>query len=161
VPNQVLRAVELVTRAGAGASLAFAGVAMFTQVVMRYVFSAPLVWPEELATLLLAWITFLGAAAVQADDSHLGIDTLRAYLAPRGKVVLDLFRRGTIIVCCIVLTVQGLALSQRMWPLEFPALGITRSLLYLSVPIGFGVSLVFALRSLIRREPPRSGALEP
>ena len=41
-------------------------------------------------------------------------------------------------------------------PLEFPAMGVPRSLLYLSVPVGFAFSLLFALRSLLRRDKPHN-----
>jgi TRAP-type C4-dicarboxylate transport system permease small subunit len=126
------------------------------QVVARFVFAAPYSWAEELAVLLFAWITFLGAAAVQRDDSHLSIDTLRSQLSPRGARTLDVVRRLAIVACCAVLIWQGVALSMRMWPLEFPAMGVSRSLLYLSVPVGFAFSLVFALRSLRTGAAPRS-----
>ena len=104
-------------------------------------------------------LIFLGAAALQADDSHLSIDTMRHYSPPAMQRLLDLFRRFVIAACSALLVYQGIALSARMWPLEFPAMGVTRSLLYLSVPIGFAFTLLFALRGAVRREPP--GAVEP
>lgn len=152
----ILRLVERLVRLGAGTALAASGTAMFLQVIARYVFSAPIVWAEEFAVLMFAWITFLGAAAVQADDSHLSIDTLRNRVGDRAQRCLDAFRRLTIIGCSAVLIHQGIALSLRMASLEFPAMGVSRSLLYVSVPVGFAFSLLFALRSLVRREAPRS-----
>jgi TRAP-type C4-dicarboxylate transport system permease small subunit len=148
------RALDRLVRFGAGAALAAASLVMLLQVSARFVFSAPFSWPEELATLLFAWITFLGAAAVQRDDSHLSIDTLRTHVSPPARRRLDALRRVVIAACCAVLVYQGIALSLRMWPLEFPALGVTRSLLYLSVPVGLACALVFALRSLRTGEPP-------
>ena len=34
------------------------------QIILRYVFNAPLIWSEELAKLMIVWIAFLGAAVV-------------------------------------------------------------------------------------------------
>jgi TRAP-type C4-dicarboxylate transport system permease small subunit len=147
-------AAERVVALGAGIALALAGAAMFAQVVARFVFAAPFVWAEEFAVLMFAWITFLGAGAVQADDSHLSIDTLRGALPPRGKVVLDALRRGVIAACSGVLIWQGIALSQRMAPIEFPAMEITRAWLYASVPVGFAFVLLFALRQLVAPHAP-------
>jgi TRAP-type C4-dicarboxylate transport system permease small subunit len=148
------RALEWLVRLAAGTALAASSAAMFAQVIARFVFSAPFVWAEEFAVLMFAWITLVGAAAVQADDSHLSIDTLRTQLPPHGRRWLDALRRVTIAACCLVLIWQGIALSARMWTLEFPAMGVSRSLLYLSVPVGFAFSLWFALRTLVRRVPP-------
>ena len=120
------------------------------------VFASPFSWAEELAVLLFAWITFIGAAAVQRNDSHLSIDTLRGRLPLRGQRALDVFRRVVIAACCVLLIYEGTALSVRMWPLEFPAMEVTRSLLYLSVPVGCAFSLLFVLWSLRTREPPAS-----
>jgi TRAP-type C4-dicarboxylate transport system permease small subunit len=148
------RAANGLARFAAGAALAAASLVMLLQVVARFVFSAPFSWPEELAVLLFAWVTFLGAAAVQYDDSHLSIDTLRSHVPAIWQRVLDGARRVVIVACCAVLIYQGIRLSVRMWPLEFPAMGVTRSLLYLSVPVGFAFSLYFALRSLRSAQPP-------
>jgi TRAP-type C4-dicarboxylate transport system permease small subunit len=153
--GSLLAAAERLVRVGAALALAAASAAMFVQVIARFVFSAPIVWAEEFAVLMFAWITFLGAAAVQADDSHLSIDTLRGALPPRGRAVLDAFRRLVIAGTCAILIWQGIALSLRMWVIQFPAMEVTRAWLYLSVPVGFAFSLAFALRALARREKPR------
>jgi len=152
-----VRALDVTLQTGAGLALALGGGAMLAQIVARYVFSAPFVWAEEFATLMLSWITFLGAAAVQRDDAHLSVDSLRAIAAPRVRMAMDIIRRLVIIGCCVVLAYQGTMLSMRMWGLQYPAMEITRSALYLSVTVGAVFSLLFALRSLWRREPPAQG----
>jgi TRAP-type C4-dicarboxylate transport system permease small subunit len=151
-----MRAVDVLVRFAAGMALAAASVAMLMQVVARFVFDAPFSWAEEFAVLVFAWVTFLGAAAVQRDDSHLSIDTLRTRLPARGQRWLDALRRLVIVACGVVLVWQGVILSQKMWGLEFPAMEVSRSLLYLSVPVGFAFSVVLALRSLVTGAPPRS-----
>src|SRR4051812_34197874 len=82
--RQLVQFVNRLVRSAAGAALAAASIAMLVQVFARFVLSAPLPWPEEFAVLLFAWITFLGAAAVQYDDSHLSIDSLRGRLSASG-----------------------------------------------------------------------------
>ncbi len=154
--DRVVIGFERTAAFAAAVSLALACLAMLGQVAARYVFGAPIVWAEEFAVLLFAWITFLGAAVVQAEDSHLSIDVLRARLGPRFGRVLDGLRRLVIVVCSGVIAYQGVMLSQRMWGLEFPAMGVSRGLLYASVPAGFLLSLLFALRA--RAGAPRQDA---
>jgi len=48
----------------------------FAQIVFRYFFEMPLVWSEEMALVLMLWITFLGAALLQANSEHISIDFL-------------------------------------------------------------------------------------
>ena len=154
--QRFVAAVDAVLRTAAGAALAVAGIIMFVQVVARYGFDAPLPWPEELATLLFSWLIFLGAATVQRTDSHLSVDTLRQMSGPVVQAWLDAVRRLVIIVCSAVLLWQGIALSAKMWPLQYPAMEVTRSLLYLSVTVGAAFTIVFALHSLLTRAPPAS-----
>jgi TRAP-type transport system small permease protein len=150
----IIALADRLLRAAAALALAFAGVAMFVQVIARYVFDAPFSWAEELATLLFSWIIFLGAAAVQRTDSHLSVDTLRALLGPTGRTTLDIIRRLVIVVCSGVLLWEGIALSIRMWSLQYPAMEVTRSLLYMTVPVSAAFIILFAVRLLWTREPP-------
>lgn len=144
---------DRVLRTAAGVALALSGSAMFAQVIARYGFDAPFAWAEEFATLLFSWIIFLGGAAVQRSDSHLSVDTLRARLRPPGKAWLDLVRRLIIIACSLVLFWQGIALSLRMWPLQYPAMEVSRSLLYLTAPVGAAFTILFTIYLIWRREP--------
>jgi TRAP-type C4-dicarboxylate transport system permease small subunit len=156
----MLRLVDIVDRLlrfAAGLALAFSGGAMFVQVIARYVFDAPFAWAEEFATLLFSWIIFLGAAVVQRTDSNLSVDTLRGLLGPRGKLGLDVVRRAIIIACSAVLLWQGVVLSLKMWPLQYPAMEISRSMLYLTVPVGALFTILFAAYSMWTREPPGAG----
>ena len=145
---------DRVLRTAAALALACAGIALFAQVIARYVFNAPFSWAEEFATLLFSWIIFLGAAAVQRTDSHLSVDALRTLVGPAGQMTLDVIRRLVIILCSGVLLWQGIVLSMRMWPLQYPAMEVTRSLLYMTVPVGAAFTILFAVRSLWKREPP-------
>jgi len=140
------QAIEQAASFGAGCALAAASLAMLAQIAARFFLSAPFIWAEEFAVLLFAYITFLGAAAVQADDSHLSIDVLSTRAGLRGRRVYDGLRRGAIVAIGATLVYQGIMLSRTMWPLEFPAMGISRAWLYISVPVGFGLSLLLASR---------------
>jgi TRAP-type C4-dicarboxylate transport system permease small subunit len=54
----------------------------------------------------------------------------------------------------LVLIWQGVALSVRMLPLEYPAMGVSRSWLYASAPACFAIGLVYVFtgaRERLRR----------
>ena len=57
-------------------------VLVFSSVVLRYVLNSPVTWSEELASLLFAWLTFVGAYVGFRTHSHIRIDTLTMLLPP-------------------------------------------------------------------------------
>ena len=51
-------------------------------------FGASLVWYDEVASILLAWLTFYGSALASVKRSHIGCPELMALLPPRPKYVM-------------------------------------------------------------------------
>lgn len=147
----VLRLLDRIVWLLLAVAMAAMSLAMLAQVFFRYVLAAPISWAEEFAVLLFAWLTFLGAAFVQRDDSHLSIDSLRRLAGPRLGLALDLFRLAVIGLGSLVLIWQGIELTARTLPLLYPAMGISRAWLYGSVPACFAVGLVFLLADLASR----------
>jgi TRAP-type C4-dicarboxylate transport system permease small subunit len=58
---------------------------VFVSVVFRYVLNSPLAWTEELASLLFAWLTFVGAYVGFRSRSHIAIDTLVIFLPENAR----------------------------------------------------------------------------
>ena len=117
-------------------------VLVFGSVVLRYVLNSPVAWSEELASLLFAWLTFVGAYVGFRSRSHIAIDTLVVFLP-------EALRQGIArVVDVVVLGVlglfvwQGFGLCLTMWGLEFPAMEISRGYLYLSLPVGATLMIV-------------------
>lgn len=111
-------------------------VLVFGSVVLRYVFNSPVTWSEELASLLFAWLTFVGAYVGFRTHSHIRIDTL-TMLLPAGlrRGILRLADMGALAILLVFIW-QGFSLTATTWSLEFPALEISRGYLYLSLAIG-------------------------
>ena len=57
-----------------------------------------------------------------------------------------------IAVCSAVAIWQGIDLTGRALPLMYPAMDITRSFLYASVPAGFALGLVYLAIDVWRRQ---------
>ncbi len=117
-------------------------VLVFVSVVLRYVLNSPVTWSEELASLLFAWLTFVGAYVGFRTHSHIRIDTMTMFL-PAG--LRSGIRRMVDVGVLLVLGVfiwQGFSLVATTWSLEFPAMEISRGYLYLSLPLGACLMLV-------------------
>jgi TRAP-type C4-dicarboxylate transport system permease small subunit len=122
-------------------------VLVFVSVVLRYVLNSPVTWSEELASLLFAWLTFVGAYVGFRTHSHIRIDTMTMFL-PAGlrSEIRRIVDAGVLMVLGIFIW-QGFSLVTTTWSLEFPAMEISRGYLYLSLPLGACLMLVAILVS--------------
>ena len=117
-------------------------VLVFASVVLRYVLNSPVTWSEELASLLFAWITFVGAFVGFRSRSHIAIDTLVVFLPRTARRAIG--RMADVVVLCVLglFVWQGVRLCVTTWGLEFPAMEISRGYLYLSLPLGASLMIV-------------------
>jgi TRAP-type C4-dicarboxylate transport system permease small subunit len=63
---------------------------MAIEVVLGVVYraaGASLVWYDEVASILLAWLTFYGAALASVKRAHIGCPEVMAFLPPKPKLV--------------------------------------------------------------------------
>lgn len=108
---------------------------VFVSVVFRYVLNSPLAWSEELASMLFAWLTFVGAYVAARSRSHVSIDTLVIFLPDGIRRGLDRLVDAGVLVLLAIFAWQGFRLTVTTWDLEFPAMEISRGYLYVSLPI--------------------------
>jgi TRAP-type C4-dicarboxylate transport system permease small subunit len=141
--RRILSLLDKAVWVALAALTAVMSLAILIQVLCRVLLGTAIVWAEEFAVLLFAWMIFLGSAYGQRNDSHLSIDTLRNALGRRARLAMDAFRLIVIAACSLVAIWQGVILTQRTVPLLYPAMEITRALLYVSVPVCFAIGLVY------------------
>jgi len=55
--------------------------------VLFRTFGASLVWYDEVAAILLAWLTFYGSALASVKRAHIGCPEVMAFLPPRPKFI--------------------------------------------------------------------------
>lgn len=61
-------------------------------------FGAPLTWYDELAPILLAWLTYYGACLAALKRAHIGFPKLVAAAPPRLRMALMLVRETCVII---------------------------------------------------------------
>jgi TRAP-type C4-dicarboxylate transport system permease small subunit len=105
-------------------------------------------WSEELARLLLVWLSLLGAALAYADRAHLGIDLLTGrFDAATARLAALLGHGATAVFALVVLLVGGGALTWERWQSGqlLAALQIPKAWMYAAAPLSGLAFLAFAL----------------
>src|SRR5579875_1593638 len=122
-------------------------------VVSRYVLHNALVWTDELATILLLWLSMLGAVIAYRNDAHM---RLTAVLRSVDALTAKIFRTiGDVVVVLFALELLPASRNYLMQEaIAFtPALQIPQAYVVVSVFIGLALILVVALLRLIDSEP--------
>ncbi len=143
----MLTAVDRFVGWALAACLAAMTCVVFISVVFRYVLNSPFAWGEELASLLFAWLTFVGAFVGFRSRSHIAIDTLVVFLPQRVRGRIARLIDAAVLVLLGLFAWQGARLCLTTWDLEFPALEISRAYLYLSLPVGACLMAVAVLEA--------------
>jgi TRAP-type C4-dicarboxylate transport system permease small subunit len=121
-------------------------------VFTRHVMQDQVRWSEELARLLLVWISFLGGAIAYIDDKHLGVDLFVSRLDPAAASVAAIFCH--LLVLGFGLFVMGVG-GTRIVMDRFdsgqllPALQLNRAWFYLAIPVSGWLISLFAVGNLI------------
>lgn len=77
---------------------------LFAQIVFRYFFEMPLVWSEEMALVLMLWITFLGAALLLESKEHISIDFLVEMMSPGAQRLMAIVATVLLLIFNVALT---------------------------------------------------------
>jgi TRAP-type C4-dicarboxylate transport system permease small subunit len=131
---------------------------VFMGVGFRYVLNSPLAWSEELASMLFAWLTFVGAFVGFRFRSHIAIDTAVIFLPQNVRRFLSWIVDAGVLLLLAIFVWQGFRLAITTWSLEYPAMEISRGYLYLSLPVGaclMAVAIIQGWRGRGLRAAPR------
>ena len=135
VPVAILVAVEIVV--------------LFAGVIARYVLRAPLVWSDELASLLFLWLAMLGAVVALRRGEHMRLSAVstrvseprRAFLATLSAMIVALF--------VLMILVPAYQHVQDEALITTPALGLPNSLRVLAIEVGAVLMMVVAIVRLL------------
>lgn len=151
---------DLVTRALDGlasAAMAVASVMMIVIIVIfgwlvfgRYVLNATPTWVEQVALLLVVWITFLGAAVGIRRKTHLAVDFIREAMSPGSRKAVTLLATLALLFFGVVMAWQGYVMWERTVQRAIPLLGISEGWRSVPVSIGGAMIVAFCLDDLAR-----------
>lgn len=118
-----------------------------SNVIGRYVFSAPVPWAEESLIYIIVWGVFISIGSVTYQGLHLRMDLL--VLSVRGpfKMFLGALTVVTMLACASFMVVQSFKIVQLYFMSGETSMGAKVPLIYphSALLVGFGLMIVAAL----------------
>jgi tripartite ATP-independent transporter DctM subunit len=145
VAGQVEAAVRLGLKWVTAALIAIEIVVLSAGVLARYVFHAPLVWSDEVASILFLWLGMLGAAAALGDGSHLRMTTIVDRLPRAWQPYAEAFSLSVCTAFLVLLLVPAWKYLQVESATITATLGISMLWRVLAMPFGVALMLLIAL----------------
>jgi TRAP-type C4-dicarboxylate transport system permease small subunit len=121
-------------------------------VFSRYAIGHQTKWTEEVATILLMWVSFFGGSLAYAEKGHLGVDYFVGKLDPGAQRLNEILCHFIVGLFAVVAMMYGgwLLFSKTMASGQtLPALGIEAGYKYIVVPISGCFMLLFAIEHIM------------
>ncbi len=141
--------------AGKLAAWMFFAIGLFVtyEVVMRYVFTLPTIWVDEVSRVLQIWATFLAAGFVLKHRDMITIEVAFKDPASLARKLAESFALLAILLFCAVTCWYGFELwfkAARLGHTTDSFLATPKWVTHASVWVGFGLLLVQALAEAVR-----------
>ena len=159
-PRSILGLLDRMIGHGVEAAAAFLVVVeicvLFIGVCARYVFHTPIVWSDELASLLFLWLAMLGSAIAFRKSAHMRMTALISKSHAQPYFELLAIAAG---VAFLALTIgPAFEFAHEEQFITTPALEISGAWRASALPVGIGLMLLSGVMTLLRA-PRRSAAL--
>lgn len=110
-------------------------IVLIAQILARQVFGRPLMWSEELSSLIFVYVGMLGISMGIRNQTHVLIDFLSSRFSPRVQKIVFTISQIIIFICIIFMGYLGNILYKKKWIFELVSLKISSGWMYLALPL--------------------------
>jgi tripartite ATP-independent transporter DctM subunit len=136
------RVIQVSVEFCAGALVLVEITILLVGVVSRFAFQRPLVWVDELASLLFLWLAMMGATVALSRREHMGLTALVLRLSEANRLkALALTQIVTALFLVLILP-WAWEYAVDEWAIETPALGLHNTYRAAAMPVGLGLMLL-------------------
>jgi tripartite ATP-independent transporter DctM subunit len=125
-------------------------VILFAGVVARYGLHRPLIWSDELASILFLWLAMLGAAVAFRRVEHMRMTAVVGNARPAMRAYLDLVATCAALAFLLLIAWPAYEYAYEESFITTPALQISNVWRAAALPAGIGLMALFALLRLAR-----------
>jgi tripartite ATP-independent transporter DctM subunit len=125
-------------------------VILFAGVVSRYGLHRPLIWSDELASILFLWLAMLGAAVAFRRAEHMRMTAVVAGAKPAMRAYLDMVATCAALAFLLLIAWPACEYAYEESFITTPALQIPNIWRAAALPAGIGLMALFAFLRLVR-----------
>ncbi|MGF7174194.1 TRAP transporter large permease subunit [Azospirillum doebereinerae] len=144
-------ALTRITEGVAALLVAAEVVVLGSSTVARYVLHTPIVWSDELASLLFLWLAMMGSVVALRRGEHMRLTAFVRNLAPGTRSWLDTLGMGLVIALLLTLLPAALEHFEDLSISTTPVLEISEGFRVAAVLIGFALMLLTAVDTVLRQ----------
>ncbi|HET9019476.1 MAG TPA: TRAP transporter small permease, partial [Acetobacteraceae bacterium] len=126
---------------------------LFAGVTARFAFAHPLVWSDELASILFLWLAMFGAAVALRHGQHMRLGFLAARLPPRWQGWAEALAVAAPALFLLIVMQPAIDYAHEQAAVQTPALGWSGLVRALAMPVGCLLILAECVVRLLRRRP--------
>lgn len=116
----------------------------FVQVTMRFLFSAPFSWSEEVTLMFLVWFGYLCMAIDIYTDDHAALYFLYNKMGPRLRKSMDFMRHGLLTFFFGAMIYYGYLLTKLNYYKYLPASKISQWVMYAPLMVGGLLMMIYS-----------------
>jgi len=135
----------------AAALLVFAEIGiLFVGVVARFVLHSPIVWTDELASILFLWLAMLGSVIALQRGQHMRLTAIVTTRPPLWRGRAETLAVGAAALFLALILPHAAEYAQDEWYIETPALGWSNMVRAGAIPVGVALMLLSCAIQMLR-----------
>jgi tripartite ATP-independent transporter DctM subunit len=145
------RGIALVTEVPGAILVVVEVIVLFAGVTFRYGLHRPLVWSDELASMLFLWLCMLGAVVAQHKGGHMRLTVIAAHFPEPWRSRIETVSSGAVILFLALTISPAFEHAVDQMVITTPALQLPDSFRSVAILTGTTLMLIIALLQLIQR----------
>ena len=123
---------------------------LFSGIVARYLLESPLVWTDELASMLFLWLAMLGAVVALRRNEHMRMTAVIGMVGPGTRAFLDAFALVAALAFLLLIGWPAFEFARDEAMISTPAMDISNAWRAAALPVGSALMILTAVIRLLR-----------
>jgi TRAP-type transport system small permease protein len=119
------------------------------QVFGRYVLNSSPTWAENLALVLILYVTLIGAAVGVRDAGHIGMDSILVLAPDKLRNRVEIVIHALVAIFGAAMAYNGYVLGESVAPYKLPNINLSEAVRYVPLVISGALVVLFSIEHLI------------
>ncbi|MFD0679675.1 MULTISPECIES: TRAP transporter small permease [unclassified Paenibacillus] len=145
-----------------GICLALMTIVTCVNILLRYVFNAPIIWASEVTLILFVWMIMFGMGAAARRNLHPKIEAVHWFVSEKKRIYIEWMVQVVVIIFLAVMVVLSWDFSWNLGMQKLTGfLQLRYTFIYVSMPLGFGflclrvcTQFILSIKSLYDKRTP-------